>query len=98
VKVCVAWTVTAGRLGIPGQHLRRTPGPLIFGTVKIPVKNFITDDLEGRSHCYDLIRWQWIQGLVGRDAHEHEHCIYVVTAGPELEDAIHDRWPRIISR
>lgn len=63
--------------------------------VKIPVKSFMEKDLEGHSHWYDLTRGQWIQGLVARDAHERR--IYVVTVEPELEDAIHERWPRIMS-
>ena len=63
--------------------------------VKIPVKSFMEKDLEGHSHWYDLTRGQWVQGLVARDAHERR--IYVVTVEPELEDAIHERWPRIMS-
>ena len=39
--------------------------------------------------------WEWIQGLV---AHwEHERRLYVVTITPELEDAMYERWPRILS-
>lgn len=63
--------------------------------VKIPVKSFLEKDLEGRSHWYDLTRGQWIQGLVARDRHERR--IYVVTIEPELAEAIHARWPRIMS-
>ena len=63
--------------------------------VKIPVKSFMEKDLEGHSHWYDLTRGQWIQGLVAR--HRQERRIYVVTIEPELEDAIHERWPRIMS-
>ena len=63
--------------------------------VKIPVKSFMEKDLEGHSHWYDLTRGQWIQGLVAR--HQQERRIYVVTIEPELADAVHDRWPRIMS-
>ena len=63
--------------------------------VKIPVRSFLEKDLEGRSHWYDLTRGQWIQGLVARDRHERR--IYVVTIEPELAEAIHPRWPRIMS-
>jgi len=63
--------------------------------VKIPVKSFLEKDLEGRSHWYDLTRGQWIQGLVARDRHERR--IYVVTIEPEFAEAIHARWPRIMS-
>lgn len=63
--------------------------------VKIPVKSFIEKDLEGHGHWYDLTKGQWIQGLVAR--HRQERRVYVVTIEPELAEAIHDRWPRIMS-
>ena len=63
--------------------------------VKLPVKSFMEKDIEGRSHWYDLTRGQWIQGLVVRN--NYEQRIYVVTIEPELADAVHDRWPRIMS-
>jgi len=63
--------------------------------VKIPARCFMAKDFEGRSHWYDLTRGQWIQGLVARDRHERR--IYMVTIEPELADAIHNRWPRIMS-
>ncbi len=63
--------------------------------VKIPVRSFMEKDLEGHSRWYDLTRGQWIQGLVARDRHERR--IYVVTIEPELAEAIHNRWPRIMS-
>ena len=73
-----------------GRWDRWFPAP-----VKIPVKSFMEKDLEGHSHWYDLTRGQWIQGLVAR--HQQEQRIYVVTIEPELADAVHDRWPRIMS-
>jgi hypothetical protein len=63
--------------------------------VKVPVRSFMEKDLEGHTRWYDLTRGQWIQGLVAR--HKHERRIYIVTVTPELADAIHDRWPRIMS-
>jgi hypothetical protein len=63
--------------------------------VKIPVKSFMENDIEGHGHWYDLTRGKWIQGLVARDRYEQR--IYVVTVDPELEDAVHQRWPRILS-
>ena len=63
--------------------------------VKIPVKSFMEKDLEGHSHWFDLTRGQLIQGLVAR--YQQERRIYVVTIEPELPEAIHDRWPRIMS-
>jgi len=63
--------------------------------VKVPVSSFMEKDLEGHNRWYDLTKGQWIQGLIAR--HQHEQRIYVVTVEPELSDAIHDRWPRIMS-
>ncbi|HSG10546.1 MAG TPA: hypothetical protein VLB10_02230 [Gammaproteobacteria bacterium] len=62
--------------------------------VKVPVKSFMEKDMEGHMRWYDLTRGQWIQGLVAR--HRHERRIYIVTLTPEMADAIHDRWPRIL--
>lgn len=63
--------------------------------VKLPIRQFMEKDLEGRTHWYDLTRGQWIQGLVARDGHEQR--VYVVTVEPELADAVHDRWPRLVN-
>jgi len=63
--------------------------------VKLSVKSFMEKDLEGQSHWFDLTKGQCIQGLIARD--KHEQRLYVVTVTPELEDAVHNRWPRIIN-
>ena len=62
--------------------------------VKLPVSAFVENDIEGRSHRYELTRGQWIQGLVAKNGNERR--VYVVTILPEAEDAIHGRWPRIL--
>lgn len=62
--------------------------------VKLPILSFMEKDLEGHTHWYDLTKSQWIQGLVARDGNEQR--VYVVTIAPEMEDAMHDRWPRIM--
>jgi hypothetical protein len=62
--------------------------------VKLPIHSFMEKDIEGRECWYSLSGGQWIQGLVARSGHEQR--LYVVTVEPELEDAIHDRWPRIM--
>ncbi|MBE9515784.1 MAG: hypothetical protein IME93_02280 [Proteobacteria bacterium] len=62
--------------------------------VKLPITSFMEKDLEGHTHWYDLTKGQWIQGLVARN--NNEQRIYVVTIVPEMEDAVHDRWPRIL--
>ncbi len=63
--------------------------------VKLLIQGFMEKDMEGRSHWYELTKGQWVQGLVVR--HNQEQRIYVVTVEPEPEDAVHDRWPRILS-
>ena len=62
--------------------------------VKLSIKSFMEKDLEGQSHWYDLTTGQYIQGLLARN--KNEQRIYVVTVTPEMSDAVHDRWPRII--
>ncbi len=64
--------------------------------VMIAVNSFMEKDMEGVSHWYDLTKGQWIQGLVAR--HAYEQRVYVVTVEPQLEDAVHDRWPRIMNK
>ena len=64
-------------------------------SVKIPVISFMEKDIEGQSHWFDLTQGQWIQGLIARDGDEQR--VYVVTIAPEMPDAVHDRWPRIMS-
>lgn len=54
-------------------------------------------DFAGRSHCYDLQKGQFIQGLIVRNGNEHR--LYVVTIEPEPEDMqIHSRRPRVFNR
>jgi hypothetical protein len=64
-------------------------------SVKLPVASFMQRDIEGREHWYELIKGQYIQGLVAREGQERR--VYIVTITPEAEDAIHERWPRIVS-
>jgi len=63
--------------------------------VKLMASQFMEKDIEGQSHWFDITPGKWIQGLV---AHwDNERRVYVVTITPEMEDAVHDRWPRILS-
>lgn len=62
--------------------------------VKLPIHSFMEKDIENKSHWYELTKGQWIQGLVARD--NQEQRVYVVTIEPERDDAVHDRWPRIL--
>jgi hypothetical protein len=52
-------------------------------------------DHEGKSHWFDLVKGQWIQGLVAIE--KQEQRLYVVTIEPEPEHHIPDRWPRVMS-
>ena len=63
--------------------------------VKVPVKSFMEQDIEGHSHWHDLTKGQWLQGLVAR--YRHERRVYVVTIEPQMADAVYGRWPRIMS-
>jgi len=63
--------------------------------VKLPIKSFMEKDIMRQSHWFDLTKGQCIQGLIARD--NNEQRIYVVTVAPERDDAVHDRWPRIVN-
>lgn len=63
--------------------------------VKLPVKSFMEKDIEENSHWYDLTRGKYIQGLVARLGGERR--VYVVTIEPQMAEANHPRWPRIIT-
>jgi len=63
--------------------------------VKVSVKSFMEKDIENQSHWFDLTKGQCIQGLVARN--KYEQRIYIVTITPEFEDAVHNRWPRIVN-
>ena len=63
--------------------------------VKIPLLGFMEKDYEGKSHWFDLVDGQFVQGLVA--SMEKEQRIYVVTVVPNRIDmTIHDRWPRVV--
>lgn len=63
--------------------------------VKLPIASFMENDMEGNSHWYDLTKGQVIQGLIATEGNEQR--VYVVTITPEFQDAMHDRWPKIIN-
>ncbi len=63
--------------------------------VKLMVSQFMERDIEGHSRWFDITYGKWIQGLIAHG--ENERRVYVVTITPELEDAIHERWPRILA-
>lgn len=63
--------------------------------VKLVVDEFMEKDIEGVSHWFMVTAGKWIQGLVA--TWEQERRVYVVTITPEMDDAVHERWPRILS-
>ena len=63
--------------------------------VKITIDRFMEKDIENNSHWFELTKGQCIQGLLAQ--HNNEIRIYIVTITPEMPDAIHQRWPRIIT-
>ena len=62
--------------------------------VKVFVDEFMEKDRQGTSHWFKLGENQWIQGLIART--DDEARLYVVTVIPPMENAVHDRWPRIM--
>ena len=63
--------------------------------VKIPVLRFMEKDRQKVSHWFDLPDHSFLQGLLIND--QEQSRVYVVTTQPTDKNAIHDRWPRIIS-
>lgn len=64
--------------------------------VRLPITKFMKTDFEGHAHWYEIVKGQWIQGLLAREGDEYR--VYIVTIVPELLDICHDRWPRIIAK
>ncbi|MBT5229593.1 MAG: hypothetical protein HOM11_04885 [Methylococcales bacterium] len=73
-----------------GRWDRYSPIP-----VKLPINQFMEKDYEGTSHWFDITKGKWIQGLIARN--EYEQRVYVVTIESEQEDAVHNRWPRVLA-
>lgn len=63
--------------------------------VRLRLQGFMEKDIEGESHWFELTAGQWVQGLLARQGAEQR--VYVVTIHPQIPEAIHPRWPRIIS-
>jgi len=62
--------------------------------IKIAVLAFMEKDHLGKSYWFEVTSGQYLQGLVVRD--QHILRVYVVTIEPNFEDAVHNRWPRLI--
>lgn len=73
-----------------GRWNRWQPRP-----VRLALNAFMEKDIEGQSHWFPLTEGQWVQGLLARQGGEAR--VYVVTITPQMPDAVHERWPRIVS-
>ncbi len=63
--------------------------------VKLEIRQFMERDIEERHCWFDVTPGKWVQGLI---AHwQQERRVYVVTITPEMDDALYERWPRILS-
>lgn len=63
--------------------------------VRLWVKSFAEQDIEGRVHWHDITTGKWIKGLVAQEAAERR--VYVVTMTPVLAETPYERWPCIES-
>ncbi len=63
--------------------------------VRLQLEGFMEKDIEGASHWFELTSGQWVQGLLARRGNEQR--VYVVTIQPQMAEAVHPRWPRIVS-
>jgi hypothetical protein len=63
--------------------------------VRLPLSAFMEKDIQGKSHWFSVTRGQWVQGLLARQGAELRG--YVVTITPEMPNAVHERWPRIVT-
>jgi len=73
-----------------GRWNRWQPRP-----VRLALNAFMEKDIEGQSHWFPLTEGQWVQGLLAQQGTEQR--VYVVTITPQMPDAVHERWPRIIT-
>jgi len=64
-------------------------------SVIILANAFMERDIEGVTHWHELIRGNYLQGILAR--HENEYRVYVVTIFPQLPTATYARWPRIVN-
>jgi hypothetical protein len=63
--------------------------------VRLQLRSFMEKDIQGESQWFELTSGQWVQGLLAQSGTERR--VYVVTIHPEIAEAVHPRWPRIVS-
>lgn len=63
--------------------------------VKIPLQEFMEKDIEGKNHWFPITEGQWVQGLAAH--YDQEIRVYTVGLTPQMENALYERWPRIMA-
>jgi len=63
--------------------------------VRLWVRNFAEQDIEGRVHWHEITAGKWIKGLLAQEGAERR--VYVVTLTPVLTETPYERWPCIES-
>ncbi|MDE2090295.1 MAG: hypothetical protein KGJ08_00140 [Gammaproteobacteria bacterium] len=63
--------------------------------VRLWVRSFAEQDVEGRVHWHALTAGKWIKGLLAQEGAERR--VYVVTLTPVLAETPYERWPCIQS-
>lgn len=63
--------------------------------VRLQLRSFMEKDIQGESQWFELTSGQWVQGLLAQNGRERR--VYVVIIHPEIAEAVHPRWPRIVS-
>jgi len=64
--------------------------------VQIAAQRFLVRDIHGSTQWYPVTRGHWLQGLLATEGDEIR--LYIVTLTPGMPDAIHERWPRLVSK
>jgi hypothetical protein len=63
--------------------------------VRLWVRSFAEQDIEGRVHWHDITAGKWIKGLIAQEGVERR--VYVVTLTRVLAETPYERWPCIQS-
>jgi len=63
-------------------------------SVKLPISSFMVLDYENKPHWYEVIKGQYLQGLVAVKGNEQR--VYIVVIDPDNELEYYPVWPRII--
>lgn len=64
--------------------------------VRLWIKSFLEQDVEGRQHWHDVTSGKWVKGLLATEGSEQR--VYVVTIEPHIADTPYQRWPDVQSR